>query len=101
MPKIPEDSSRHWVPKKQGQQPSRDTDGNFYRSRRWRKVREQQLIREPLCRECLEAGVVKAAEMVDHIQPIKQGGDKYAPSNLQSLCNKHHNIKRGRERHGK
>ena len=65
----------------------------FYSSRNWRKSREAQLRRHPTCEECLKAGQVVPAKVVDHITPIKQGGDRYDPDNLQSLCVSHHNQK--------
>ena len=59
---------------------------NFYRSPAWRFARKQQLKLHPFCEECLKAGERTKATMVDHIIPIRQGGDKLSPTNLQSLC---------------
>ena len=64
----------------------------FYVSRAWRRRRREHLLAEPLCRVC---GIV--GEEVDHIIPIKLGGDKWDESNLQTLCNRHHQQKRQRE----
>lgn len=61
-------------------------DKTFYSSPEWLKVKRRQLLEEPFCRECLKKGIYTKATMVDHIKPIKQGGDWYDPSNLQSLC---------------
>lgn len=59
---------------------------NFYKTPEWLHARKQQLNQHPFCAECLKAGKRTRATMVDHIVPIKQGGERFAPSNLQSLC---------------
>lgn len=63
----------------------------------WRRIREVQLSREPLCRECAKAGRVRAATDVDHID-----GDSgnNADDNLQSLCHSCHSAKTARENGG-
>lgn len=58
----------------------------FYKSPAWLLARKRQLDRQPFCEECLKAGKRTKATMVDHIIPIRQGGDRYAAENLQSLC---------------
>ena len=68
-------------------------DTSFYKSAPWRKLRRIILNRNPLCVCCLDEGHTKAADVVDHITPIKQGGEKLDESNLQSLCHKCHNRK--------
>jgi 5-methylcytosine-specific restriction protein A len=40
---------------------------------------------------------VTAAEIVDHIIPLAQGGEKYDESNLQALCASHHATKHARD----
>lgn len=64
----------------------------FYRSTRWRNLRKLQLAEEPLCRKCGEP-----ARVVDHVEPIRHGGDRYDQTNLQSLCDSCHNSKRAEE----
>ena len=59
-----------------------------YSSRRWQRVRERQLAREPLCRVC--GGL---ATDVDHIRPWKAGGSIWDAANLQSLCQRCHAAK--------
>ena len=72
---------------KQYNQYGRDTfTKSFYKTPEWLEAKAEQLAKHPYCAECLKAGIRKRACMVDHIIPIKQGGDKFAPSNLQSLC---------------
>ena len=52
----------------------------------WQQTRQVVLSQEPVCRLCRNA----LASMVDHIQPIRDGGDRLAYDNLQPLCNKCH-----------
>lgn len=59
---------------------------SFYKTPEWLYAKRQQLNAHPFCEECLKAGKRTKATMVDHIVPIKQGGDRFATSNLQSLC---------------
>ncbi|MAO64278.1 MAG: hypothetical protein CL666_04705 [Balneola sp.] len=54
----------------------------------------------PMCVECLEEGHVKEGRVLDHIQPIERGGEKYNEDNLQWLCDRHHNMKRATEDKG-
>jgi len=63
-----------------------DFTKSFYKTKEWLFVRKRQLTEHPFCEECLKQGKRTRATMVDHIQPIKQGGQPFAPSNLQSLC---------------
>jgi 5-methylcytosine-specific restriction protein A len=60
----------------------------------WRRIREDTLRREPLCRECNKHGRITAGDTVDHIN-----GDTYNNSseNLQALCKACHDRKTGRE----
>lgn len=74
-----------------------DFTKNFYNTAEWRFFRKRQLAERPLCEECLKAGRRTKATMVDHIVPIKQGGEKFAPSNLQSLCWSCHSRKSAEE----
>lgn len=58
----------------------------FYSSRAWRAARAVQLAKHPLCTACKTEGRLTAATMVDHVTEIKQGGDRFDPANMQSLC---------------
>ncbi len=69
-----------------------------YHTTRWRKARMIQLMNEPLCRICLQADQVTAAQMVDHIHPVRLGGGFWDESNYQSLCNACHAVKSAKER---
>jgi hypothetical protein len=46
---------------------------DWYSLQRWRKRAKHQLRLEPLCRICLEHGLVSPATIADHIEP--HGGD--------------------------
>jgi 5-methylcytosine-specific restriction protein A len=52
----------------------------------WEDVRATVLREEPFCRFCLAAGRHTAAEHVDHIKPLSQGGARLERSNLRPLC---------------
>lgn len=60
----------------------------FYKTVRWRKLRAWKLKQYPLCEVC---GAV--AVLVDHIVPIKEGGEPLLAENLQSMCVACHNRK--------
>ncbi|MBO0586127.1 HNH endonuclease [Sporosarcina sp. E16_8] len=75
---------------------ARDKVSNaFYQSKAWKIVRGQALMRDNgLCQHCVRNRVVTAADMVDHIVPLKEENHlKDVLSNLQSLCNRCHAIK--------
>jgi len=67
-----------------------NADTQFYRQARWGKLRTSILSAEPLCRHCKAKGDLTAATEVDHIVPVKQGGEIYDTDNLQPLCGKCH-----------
>src|SRR5262249_50061350 len=69
----------------------------FYSTANWQKIAARQLARQPLCQGCPN---VVPATMVDHIIPIKAGGAKRDPANLQSLCRDCHAQKTRAEQHG-
>ena len=70
-----------------------DECAEFYQTREWRMLRKEVLTAEPLCRICREHGRLTPATIVDHIMPIRQGGDKMDRSNLQPLCARCHERK--------
>lgn len=59
---------------------------------RWRRIRDQVLREEPLCRECKEKGRVEPARDVDHVVSKLVGGTDDR-SNLQALCHACHSRK--------
>lgn len=61
------------------------SSGRMYDRIKWQRTRRAQLQREPLCAVCFEL-----ATDVDHIVPLEDGGEPWAPRNLQSLCHACH-----------
>ena len=74
-----------------------DTELGFYQSAAWRALRAACLRAHPLCRLCAARGLLVAATVVDHIVPIKDGGERFEANNLQGLCVSCHNAKTARE----
>lgn len=70
-----------------------EESSDFYSSTEWRATSKAFREEHPLCEECLKSGRIRPAQLVDHIVPIRQGGAKLDPSNLQSLCNACHSAK--------
>lgn len=66
---------------------------SIYGSKLFRQLRERILSSEPLCRPCQRQGVDSAAEQLDHIKALADGGDPYAHSNLQPICRPCHQRK--------
>ena len=104
MPTKPSYKKVPWVsPKPQNQPPTRGGD-DFYRQARWRKCRAAYIQAHPLCVQCENEGVIKAAEEVDHNPPRERGVIKesdYEWRYLQGLCKRHHAIKSNSERNNK
>lgn len=72
----PKDPPREWV----------SPDKKFYNSAAWKRNRAGFLMANPLCLKCEESNIIEPAVAVDHITPIRQGGNKWSYSNLQPLC---------------
>jgi 5-methylcytosine-specific restriction protein A len=71
----------------------------LYDKRQWRKRRAAYLRVNPQCVECEKHGIIKPADVVDHIIP--HGGDPelfWSSDNWQGLCVGCHNSKTNRER---
>ena len=101
MPKRPDDVHRPWIVKRDSKnnQPKKTAGkdwgdmSSFYNSSRWRAIRNYFLKRNPLCVYCKSKDIIKPAEVIDHIVPIKQGGEMYSELNLQALCKRCHDKK--------
>lgn len=66
----------------------------FYKTKRWEKLSQLQRINNPVCEMCLKEGIIKEADVADHIIEIRDDWEKrYDETNLQSLCHAHHNHK--------
>lgn len=64
----------------------RDSPAERGYDRAWARVRAQYARTHPLCEMCQARGIVQPVEIVHHIKPIADGGDKFKYANLQSLC---------------
>jgi len=52
---------------------------------RWRRLRKHQLKAEPLCKFCLERGIVTAANVVDRVVPHRGDWTKFVTGRLQLM----------------
>jgi 5-methylcytosine-specific restriction protein A len=95
MPNFP--SPKRNNPRKIQRTGSKDSEPRYHTTN-WRAVRQSVLMAEPLCRSCAELGEVVLAQMVDHIEPVRLGGNFWDTSNLQPLCNSCHAVKSAKER---
>jgi len=68
-----------------------------YHSTAWRKLRLSILQQAPLCVHCEQLGTITLAQMVDHVEPVRLGGDFWDANNLQPLCNSCHAVKSAKE----
>ncbi|UKJ82890.1 HNH endonuclease [Priestia megaterium] len=84
---------------------TREQKIRFYKSKEWKELRLKVLERDNYeCRKCRELGYVTLENSdkhksldVDHIKEIYTNPElALDPSNLQTLCVKHHNLKHGR-----
>ena len=70
----------------------------WYSSAQWQRIRTNQLITEPLCRECKNNGILRTATEVDHIKPHQGNWTLFTDkNNLQSLCKQCHSQKTWQE----
>lgn len=66
----------------------------FYKSKAWRNMAYRFKLANPVCVKCLAKGIIKKADVADHIIEIKDDWSKRLDeNNLQALCNTCHNAK--------
>lgn len=64
----------------------------------WERLRGDQLLAEPFCRECGRRGVRRYATDVDHVRDHKGDWTVFTdPGNLESLCHSCHSRKTARD----
>ena len=63
----------------------------FYKTARWKRLRKLQLTQHPLCKFCLQRGIVTRANVVDHVKPHRGDWTDFITGELQSLCEPCHN----------
>jgi 5-methylcytosine-specific restriction endonuclease McrA len=71
--------------------PHRPEVHRWYCTASWQRRRAHQLMIEPLCRLCLEAGLVTPATVADHIEPHRGDFTAFRLGPLRSLCADCHN----------
>ena len=62
---------------------------DVYRSGRWRMLRRAVLSREGTCRVCSR----RPATELDHVVPLRWGGDPFEMDNVQPVCGRCHMAK--------
>jgi 5-methylcytosine-specific restriction protein A len=65
--------------------------------RRLQKLRRELIARDPLCAECKKEGKVTLGTQRDHVLALAHGG-RDDESNVQLLCDAHHDAKSKAER---
>lgn len=63
----------------------------------YKRLRDAFIRGNPKCVICEAEGRFTIATVVDHIEPVSEGGNAFDWGNLQSLCETCHNRKTGRE----
>jgi len=101
MPNFPTAKRSNYLPRRKAFGRRKKHNKRIYDSIRWRKLRSYYIANNPLCEKCLEDDQYVDATgrrgVVDHIIPINEGGAVFDVANLQTLCNKCHNIKSAKE----
>jgi len=60
----------------------------------WRVLREEVLMRDPVCKLCLKRGIFTPSTQVDHIENnLGDYTDVNEMDNLQGLCDSCHSLK--------
>lgn len=102
MPKDAGKFKPNWIPesKPTPKQSGRKERDPRYSTARWQKVRALHLRDKPLCVECEKKGIIKQANVLDHVIPHRINGsiDFFDSSNHQGLCTRCHNSKSAIER---
>ena len=69
-----------------------------YHTYRWTKLSRAWRTAHPLCAECQRKGIIKPAQVVDHIIPWPVCGDFFDTTNFQSLCEECNVLKGNRDK---
>ncbi|WP_245504083.1 HNH endonuclease [Lichenihabitans psoromatis] len=78
---------------RRGQQPWR----TWYKTARWRTLRQWQLNTEPLCRICTAEDRLTPATVCDHVMPHRGDEALFWSGPFQSLCERCHSRDKQRE----
>ncbi len=79
----------------------------FYQYPTWKRTKASfklgftewngQQVSNQLCLECFKQGITRKGYAIDHIVAIEDGGSRTDHTNLQNLCESHHNSKSAQE----
>tara|TARA_R110000851_G_C12738342_1_gene530555 strand:+ start:219 stop:572 length:354 start_codon:yes stop_codon:yes gene_type:complete len=105
MPTLPKGKDKPWIVSREQNKPgSRAVKSHnemmyVYNTQQWKATRAYHIQRNPICLTCkTKDNRVVAGDVVDHIIPIRQGGDPFQKNNLQTLCHPCHNKKSRQEK---
>lgn len=71
----------------------------FYHSKQWENAARIYKLKNPLCEECYRKGIIKKANVTDHIVELKDDWSKRLDEkNYKNLCHMHHNLKTRQEK---
>lgn len=62
----------------------------LYKTAEWEAIRRKQFAEHPLCKRCLDRGVVRAATVVHHVERHEGDPAKFFRGPFESLCKNHH-----------
>ena len=70
---------------------------DFYQTKQWRNLSKSYRVSHPYCEQCYQRGIIRPAEICDHIIEVRKDWDKRLDwDNLQSLCQQCHEMKHKR-----
>lgn len=79
---------------------TRERSDDLYHTAKWTRMSKAWRATHPLCEECRKKGIIRAAEVTDHIIPFPVCGREgfFSTDNLQSLCENCNNEKGQRDK---
>ncbi|MEM6397495.1 MAG: HNH endonuclease signature motif containing protein [Bacteroidota bacterium] len=100
MPNLPRKNRHQDDPEQRTRERKPSGNQRFYNRKAWRATRKAYIQSNPLCEVCSYIGRTEAADVVDHLIAISQGGSEYDSANLMAMCHRHHNQKSALELRG-
>jgi len=73
----------------------------LYKTAKWQRLREAQLMAQPLCERCLVQEIVTEATVAHHRIPHRGDLELFYRGEIESLCASHHDGEAKREEAGK
>ena len=89
MPFRPRPLKKYAPPPQDNRKPPAERGYDFA----WTKLSRAYRMEFPFCQMCLDEGRATNGNLVDHIVPLDQGGERLEKSNLQTLCYSCHATK--------